>query len=157
MTDIGSGQVQIDNLYGNGTTVDSARLFGRTALSSSAYLGNKLRLGFQLSGAPDPTSQTFYDFVNINRGGIHCPESSYAIVRIAKIDAGDYIVGLGQTATVEDESVSIDAASWTDDHGFSLDDLVDNIAAFLRVKGHASLTPQAIAAVQAMTFRTFPH
>jgi len=145
--------IDADNVWmqwdGRDETVD-VREFFRTDVTDE-MIWQSLRCFMAIENKTDPTAQSVIDGIR-DRGGIQTPSQPIFVGSITQRANGEFQLNYGYTAG--DSSNGL---------GFSRDELEQRpkdprllawqIGAFLRFAGHASLTPDAIAAVQSRSFR----
>ena len=118
---------------------------------TDAMLLQLLRCFMAIENKIDPTAQSVIDGIRL-RGGLQTPAQPVFVGSITQRENGEFQLNYGYTAG--DSSNGL---------GFTRDELEQRptdprllawqIGGFLRIAGHTSLTPGAIADVQSRTFR----
>lgn len=115
-------------------------------------LANTLRLAHLIGNYGSPDSREFIDAVNNTLGGVKLADATYFITSVANNPDGTITIGTAPTNTgVTVQTFTGGFSSLTSDTQDS-SVVVGGVKSFLRLAGYTSLTPAAVAAVNARQF-----
>lgn len=137
---------------GQDETVDISEFF-RTDVDDRNLI-HSLRCRLKIEGTTDPTAQSILDAIQ-RSGGLQTPARPIYVSSITQNpDGRSYYLVYGVTAADASYGINIDADDLRSEP-VDVRLLAWQIGAFLRFRGHTSLTAAALADIHSRTFRGF--
>lgn len=123
-------------------------LFDRSAFSE-VHMRKNLQLAYHVGAKPDIASQEYLNSVNATIKGMDLGDSQWFIkwIRVKDLNQGTYDVNFSQSRTPGDGPYTIEVSreQIEEEPTGRPEDILWNVRSFLRVGGHTTMSPLAIA------------